>query len=78
MADPRGFLSTRERELPQHRPVPIRLMDWHEVYESQDPAQVQRQAGRCMDCGIPFCHNGCPLGNRIPEWYDLALSLIHI
>ena len=72
MADPRGFLTTRERELPRRRPVPIRLMDWHEVYESQDPAQVQRQAGRCMDCGIPFCHNGCPLGNRIPEWNDLA------
>jgi glutamate synthase (NADPH/NADH) small chain len=47
-------------------------MDWHEVYEAQDVAQVQRQAGRCMDCGIPFCHNGCPLGNRIPEWNDLA------
>jgi glutamate synthase (NADPH/NADH) small chain len=47
-------------------------MDWHEVYEQQDVTQVQRQAGRCMDCGIPFCHNGCPLGNRIPEWNDLA------
>jgi glutamate synthase (NADPH/NADH) small chain len=47
-------------------------MDWHEVYEQQDVAQLQRQAGRCMDCGIPFCHNGCPLGNRIPEWNDLA------
>ena len=72
MADPRGFLSTRERELPKRRPVPVRLMDWHEVYEQQDVAQVQRQAGRCMDCGIPFCHSGCPLGNRIPEWNDLA------
>ena len=72
MADPRGFLSTRERELPKRRPVPVRLMDWREVYEQQDAAQVQRQAGRCMDCGIPFCHNGCPLGNRIPEWNDLA------
>jgi glutamate synthase (NADPH) small chain len=72
VADPRGFLSTRERELPKRRPVPIRLMDWREVYEQQDVAQVQRQAGRCMDCGIPFCHNGCPLGNRIPEWNDLA------
>jgi len=72
VADPRGFLSTRERELPRRRPVPVRLMDWHEVYEQQDVAQVQRQAGRCMDCGIPFCHNGCPLGNRIPEWNDLA------
>jgi glutamate synthase (NADPH/NADH) small chain len=47
-------------------------MDWREVYEKQDVAQLQRQAGRCMDCGIPFCHNGCPLGNRIPEWNDLA------
>jgi glutamate synthase (NADPH/NADH) small chain len=47
-------------------------MDWREIYEQQDSAQVQRQAGRCMDCGIPFCHNGCPLGNRIPEWNDLA------
>jgi glutamate synthase (NADPH/NADH) small chain len=72
VADPRGFLSTRERELPKRRPVPVRLMDWREVYEQQDVAQTQRQAGRCMDCGIPFCHNGCPLGNRIPEWNDLA------
>jgi len=72
VADPRGFLSTRERELPKRRPVPVRLMDWREVYEPQDLAQAQRQAGRCMDCGIPFCHNGCPLGNRIPEWNDLA------
>ena len=72
MADPQGFLHTRERELPQRRPVPVRLMDWREVYEQQEVAQVQRQAGRCMDCGIPFCHNGCPLGNLIPEWNDLA------
>jgi glutamate synthase (NADPH/NADH) small chain len=72
VADPRGFLSTRERELPRRRPVSVRLMDWREVYEAQDVAQLQRQAGRCMDCGIPFCHNGCPLGNRIPEWNDLA------
>jgi len=72
VADPRGFLSTRERELPKRRPVPVRLMDWREVYEKQDVAQTQRQAGRCMDCGIPFCHNGCPLGNRIPEWNDLS------
>jgi len=47
-------------------------MDWREVYEQQDVAQLQRQAGRCMDCGIPFCHHGCPLGNLIPEWNDLA------
>jgi glutamate synthase (NADPH/NADH) small chain len=47
-------------------------MDWREVYEQQEVGQLQRQAGRCMDCGIPFCHNGCPLGNLIPEWNDLA------
>ena len=71
MADQRGFLKTRERELPARRPVPVRLMDWKEVYEQHDPAVVRRQAGRCMDCGIPFCHQGCPLGNLIPEWNDL-------
>ncbi|MGZ4753077.1 MAG: glutamate synthase subunit beta [Oryzihumus sp.] len=72
MADPQGFLTTRERELPTRRPVPVRIKDWREVYEEQEVAQLQRQAGRCMDCGIPFCHNGCPLGNLIPEWNDLA------
>jgi glutamate synthase (NADPH/NADH) small chain len=72
MADPRGFLTTRERELPRRRPVPIRLMDWREVYEQQEEGELRRQAGRCMDCGIPFCHSGCPLGNLIPEWNDLA------
>jgi len=71
VADPRGFLNTRERELPERRPVPIRLMDWKEVYEQGDAATLRRQAGRCMDCGIPFCHHGCPLGNLIPEWNDL-------
>ena len=72
MADPQGFLTTRERALPKRRPVPVRLMDWREVYEQQEVGQLQKQAGRCMDCGIPFCHNGCPLGNLIPEWNDLA------
>jgi glutamate synthases, NADH/NADPH, small subunit len=71
VADPKGFLKTRERELPKRRPVPVRIMDWHEVYEGQDPTQLRRQAGRCMDCGVPFCHSGCPLGNLIPEWNDL-------
>ena len=71
MADPRGFLKTRERELPARRPVALRLMDWKEVYEQGDAATLQRQAGRCMDCGVPFCHQGCPLGNLIPEWNDL-------
>jgi len=72
VANPRGFLNVPERELPPRRPVPIRLMDWKEVYEQGDPAQLRRQAGRCMDCGVPFCHQGCPLGNLIPEWNDLT------
>ncbi|GAB3406724.1 glutamate synthase subunit beta [Schumannella luteola] len=71
MADPKGFLTTRERETPARRPVALRLMDWKEVYEQGDLTQTRRQAGRCMDCGVPFCHHGCPLGNLIPEWNDL-------
>lgn len=72
MADPRGFLKVRDRALPARRPVPVRIRDWKEVYEEQQLGDLQEQAGRCMDCGIPFCHNGCPLGNLIPEWNDLA------
>ena len=72
MADPQGFLKNRDRQLPSRRPVPIRLRDWHEVYEPQDVRELQDQAGRCMDCGIPFCHSGCPLGNIIPEWNSFA------
>ncbi|SMH39138.1 glutamate synthase (NADH) small subunit [Rathayibacter oskolensis] len=71
MADPKGFLKVQDRELPKRRPVSVRLMDWKEVYEQGDSAVLRRQAGRCMDCGIPFCHKGCPLGNLIPEWNDL-------
>ncbi len=47
-------------------------MDWREVYQDHDRTVLRRQAGRCMDCGIPFCHHGCPLGNLIPEWNDLT------
>ena len=72
MADPKGFLNTRERELRTPRPIPIRLRDYKEVYEDQELAVVEKQAGRCMDCGVPFCHMACPLGNLIPEWNDLA------
>jgi glutamate synthase (NADPH/NADH) small chain len=72
VADPRGFINVPERELPPRRPVPIRLMDWKEVYEQGDQAVLKRQAGRCMDCGVAFCHHGCPLGNLIPEWNDLT------
>lgn len=72
MADPRGFLTVTERELPAKRPVPVRIMDFAEVYEKRDSGMLTRQAGRCMDCGVPFCHQGCPLGNLIPEWNDLV------
>ena len=71
MADPKGFLTT-ERQTPQRRPVDIRIKDWREVYLEFEQDNVQKQAGRCMDCGIPFCHQGCPLGNLIPEWNDLT------
>ncbi|MGO0602840.1 glutamate synthase subunit beta [Brevibacterium linens] len=85
MADPHGFLTVEHRELPKRRPVPIRLMDYKEVYEAGDPEQLRRQASRCMDCGIPFCHQGCPLGNLIPEFNDAmyrgelprAVELLH-
>ena len=70
MADPKGFLTT-DRALPTRRPVDVRIRDWKEVYEEQTFPDLQKQAGRCMDCGIPFCHSGCPLGNLIPEWNDL-------
>ena len=70
MADPKGFLTT-PREVPARRPVDIRIQDWKEVYEPQSFTDLQKQAGRCMDCGIPFCHQGCPLGNLIPEWNEL-------
>jgi glutamate synthase (NADPH/NADH) small chain len=70
MADPRGFLTT-DRRLPERRPVDVRIQDWSEVYEDFDARSLEKQAGRCMDCGIPFCHQGCPLGNLIPEWNDL-------
>ena len=72
MADPRGFLKTTERETAVRRPVSVRIMDWKEVYEKRDAGVVKTQASRCMDCGVPFCHHGCPLGNLIPEWNDLT------
>ncbi|MEY4348624.1 MAG: hypothetical protein RIS43_1043 [Actinomycetota bacterium] len=71
VADPRGFLKAG-RETPTRRSVEIRLRDYKEVYEPFDPEKLHTQAARCMDCGIPFCHNGCPLGNLIPEWNDLT------
>ncbi len=71
MGDIHGFMK-HGREVPPRRPVPVRLRDWNEVYEPFDPQHLNAQASRCMDCGIPFCNNGCPLGNLIPDWNDLV------
>lgn len=75
MADPRGFLKDG-REVATRRPVEERVNDWNEVYPGSAGRAllpiISKQAGRCMDCGIPFCHQGCPLGNIIPEWNDLV------
>jgi len=66
-----GFMEY-ERELPARRPVPERLQDWREVEGKHPEDKLQHQAARCMDCGIPFCQKGCPLGNIIPDWNDLV------
>jgi glutamate synthase (NADPH/NADH) small chain len=71
MGEPTGFLKWT-RELPARRPVEVRLRDWKEVYEDFPEDKLRSQAGRCMDCGIPFCNEGCPLGNLIPDWNDLV------
>jgi glutamate synthase (NADPH/NADH) small chain len=76
MADPRGFLKV-SRQTIKPRPVEERLRDWKEVYPAPGIGRallpiISDQAGRCMDCGIPFCHQGCPLGNIIPEWNDFV------
>ncbi len=71
MGEATGFLKW-DRTGPTRRPVPVRLRDWKEVYEPFDQTVLREQAGRCMDCGIPFCNNGCPLGNLIPDWNDLV------
>ena len=71
MGDPKGFMK-HNRIVPKSRPVPVRLRDWSEVYEPFDIDTLKMQASRCMDCGIPFCNNGCPLGNLIPDWNDLV------
>ena len=75
MADPKGFLKNG-REVAERRPVEERVQDWNEVYPEGAGKVllpiITKQAGRCMDCGIPFCHQGCPLGNLIPEWNDLV------
>ena len=71
MGETTGFLQW-DRKGPKRRPVELRLKDWKEVYEPFSTDILNTQAGRCMDCGIPFCNNGCPLGNLIPDWNDLV------
>jgi len=66
-----GFLEIN-RETPKRRPVAERIHDWQEVYLPFEAEKLQKQGARCMDCGIPFCHQGCPLGNLIPDWNDLV------
>jgi glutamate synthase (NADPH) small chain len=71
MGNPTGFLEIARQKQPT-RPVAERLRDWREVYLPYEPQVLSGQASRCMDCGIPFCHQGCPLGNLIPTWNDLV------
>jgi len=71
MGETTGFLKW-QRQGPKRRPPELRILDWKEVYEPFPAEDLKRQAGRCMDCGIPFCNNGCPLGNLIPDWNDLV------
>ena len=71
MGEPTGFIQWG-RKSPKRRPIPVRVADWTEVYEPFPQSELVHQAGRCMDCGIPFCNNGCPLGNLIPDWNDLV------
>ena len=71
MGKPTGFIEFK-REVPARRPVEERMKDWNEIYVEFPDASVQTQSSRCMDCGIPFCHNGCPVNNVIPHWNDLV------
>jgi len=71
MGKPSGFIDIARKKMPT-RPVAERLHDWHEVYLPYAESTLKDQAARCMDCGIPFCHQGCPLGNLIPDWNDLV------
>jgi len=66
-----GFMEY-QRELPQRRPAPQRINDWFEIYQDFPAERLQTQASRCMDCGVPFCHTGCPVNNVIPDWNDFA------
>ena len=71
MGEPTGF-KTIARRTRKSRPVELRVLDWNEIYEPMTGQQLREQGARCMDCGIPFCNHGCPLGNQIPDWNDLV------
>ena len=71
MGKPTGF-KEYQRELPQRRPARERINDWFEIYQPFPQEKLRTQGARCMDCGVPFCHNGCPLNNIIPDWNDLV------
>ena len=71
MGKPTGFMEF-DRELPQRRPVAQRVNDWFEIYQDFPEDKLKAQGARCMDCGVPFCHNGCPVNNIIPDWNDLV------
>lgn len=71
MAKITGFMEF-DREKQPYRPVEVRLQDWRQVMDTWPADTLNEQAARCMDCGIPFCHQGCPLGNLIPDWNDLV------
>ena len=71
MANPKGFLQF-PRELPERRPVAERINDWFEIYRDLPDEKLRQQGARCMDCGVPFCHTGCPINNIIPDWNELV------
>src|SRR5246127_4047752 len=71
MGNPTGFIEIA-RVTPERRPIAERIHDWKEVYKDFPEDKLKAQASRCMDCGVPFCHQGCPLGNIIPDWNDLV------
>ena len=71
MGDPRGFMK-HERKVSGYAPVPDRLKHYNEFLTILSPEEVKTQGARCMDCGVPFCHTGCPLGNIIPDFNDLV------
>ena len=66
-----GFMEFA-RELPPRRPIPQRVNDWFEIYQDFPEEKLRNQGARCMDCGVPFCHTGCPVNNIIPDWNDLV------